>query len=163
MLYASSVSAQELTISGTVISKVTGDALPGANIVVKGTQLGTTTDVEGKFRLNLVGMSQATLVVSFIGYRTVEIPVTSSTQDLGISLDEDVLKLSGVVVTGVATSVSRRNLANSVATVSASELIARRANAGARVERQIRRREREPKHRRARRRHQRRSARHFDH
>ena len=71
MLYASSgVSAQELTISGTVISKATGDALSGANNVVKGTQLGTTTDVEGKFLLNLVGMDRATLVVSFIGYRT---------------------------------------------------------------------------------------------
>src|SRR5574341_296431 len=123
MLYASSVSAQELTVSGTVISKGTGEALPGANIVVKGSQLGTTTDVNGKFRLSLVGMSRATLVVSFIGYRTVEVPVTSSTPDLGISLDEDILKLSGVVVTGLATSVAKRNVANSVAVVTSDQLV----------------------------------------
>src|SRR5574341_1970436 len=99
MLYASSVSAQELTI------------------------LGTTTDVNGKFRLSLVGMSRATLVVSFIGYRTVEVAVTSSTPDLGISLDEDILKLSAVVVTGLATSVAKRNVANSVAVVTSDQLV----------------------------------------
>jgi TonB-linked SusC/RagA family outer membrane protein len=122
-LFAASVSAQELVIAGTVVSKGTGDALPGANIVVKGTQLGTTTDASGKFRLTLSGMSRATLAVSFIGYKTVEIAVTSSTQELGVALEEDILKLSGVVVTGLATSVAKRNIANSVATVTAQELV----------------------------------------
>jgi TonB-dependent SusC/RagA subfamily outer membrane receptor len=123
MLFAANVTAQELAISGTVVSKASGEYLPGANVVVRGTQLGTTTDVNGAFRLLLTGMNQATLVVSFIGYKTVEERVTASTSNLTVSLDEDVLKLSEIVVTGLATSVKRTNLANAVATVSAQELL----------------------------------------
>ncbi len=123
LLLAANGSAQDLAISGTVVSKVSGEYLPGANVVVKGTQLGTTTDVNGAFRLLLTGMNQATLVVSFIGYKPVETRVTASTSALTVSLDEDVLKMSEVVVTGLATSVKRTNLANSVATVTASELL----------------------------------------
>lgn len=123
MLCSVRATAQDLAISGTVVSKASGEYLPSANVVVKGTQLGTTTDVNGNFRLLLSGMNQATLVVSFIGYKTVEVQVTSSTSALTVSLEEDVLKLSEVVVTGLATSVKRTNLANSVATVSAQELV----------------------------------------
>ncbi len=123
LLYASSVSAQELVISGAVASKTSGEFLPGANVLVKGTNFGTTTDVNGNFRLNLTNMSRATLVISFIGYKTAEVEVTASAQALNVSLDEDVLKLSEIVVTGLATSVARRNLANAVATVSAQELV----------------------------------------
>lgn len=116
------VAAQELNVSGTVLAKDTDEGLPGANVKLKGTTLGTTTDANGKFRVQTPGMSQATLVVSFIGYRTVEINVTGA-QEVTITLEEDVLKLSEVVVTGLATSVKRTNLANSVATVSAQELV----------------------------------------
>ena len=123
MLHAANVTAQDLAISGTVVSKVNGEFLPGANVVVKRTQLGTTTDVNGSFRLLLTGMNEATLVVSFIGYKTVETRITANTSALTVSLDEDILKLSEVVVTGLATSVKRTNLANSVATVSARELL----------------------------------------
>ncbi len=123
VLYAASIGAQELVVAGTIASKETGEALPGANILVVGTQLGTSSDANGKFRLNLKGLSRAKLIVSFIGYKTDEVEVAASTQDLGIILEEDVLRLSGVVVTGLATSVAKRNLANAVATVSADELV----------------------------------------
>src|SRR5262245_32794752 len=116
--------SQELTISGTVTAQESGDFLPGANVAVKGTSFGTTTDVNGDFRLRLTGMSSATLVLSFIGYKPKEIQVPTGGQALNIALEEDVLKLSEVVVTGVATSVARRNLANAVATVSSNELVA---------------------------------------
>ncbi|MGH7493237.1 MAG: SusC/RagA family TonB-linked outer membrane protein [bacterium] len=116
--------SQELTISGTVTAQESGDFLPGANVAVKGTSFGTTSDVNGDFRLKLTGMSSATLVVSFIGYKTKELQVPAGGGALNIALEEDVLKLSEVVVTGVATSVARRNLANAVATVSANELVA---------------------------------------
>ncbi|MGH7595753.1 MAG: SusC/RagA family TonB-linked outer membrane protein [bacterium] len=123
MLYASSVSAQEMVVSGAVASKASGEFLPGANVLVKGTNFGTTTDVNGSFRLNLTNMSRATLVISFIGYKTAEVEVTANVQALNVSLEEDVLKLSEIVVTGLATSVARRNLANAVATVSSQELV----------------------------------------
>jgi len=114
---------QALEISGTVTEQLTGDPLPGANISVKGTNLGTASDRNGNFNLTLPNANQATLVVSFIGFFEQEVTVNQSTSSLNISMDEDVLKVSEIVVTGLATSVKRRNLANSVGTVSAKELI----------------------------------------
>ena len=114
---------QALEISGTVTEQLTGDPLPGANIYVKGTNLGTASDRNGNFNLTLPNANQATLVVSFIGFFEQEVTVNQSTSSLNISMDEDVLKVSEIVVTGLATSVKRRNLANSVGTVSAKELI----------------------------------------
>ncbi|MFQ5677749.1 MAG: carboxypeptidase-like regulatory domain-containing protein, partial [bacterium] len=119
----SAAMAQNLEISGTVTEALTGDPLPGANISVKGTNLGTATNVNGDFTMTLPYANQVTLVVSFIGFITQEVTVNQSTSSLNISMDEDVLKVSEVVVTGLATSVKRRNLANSVGTVSARELI----------------------------------------
>ncbi|NIV92452.1 TonB-dependent receptor [candidate division KSB1 bacterium] len=112
-----------LEIEGTVTEELTGDPLPGANVALKGTNLGTATDANGVFSLRLPNFTEATLVASFIGYKTREITVTESTQNLNIVLEEDVLKVSEVVVTGLATSVKRRNLAHSVGTVSSKELI----------------------------------------
>lgn len=115
--------AQQLSVSGIVVSREFGEPLPGANILIKGTNFGTSSDESGRFRLSIQNMSQATLIVSFIGYKTQEIPVDASTGELTIEMEEDVLKLSEVVVTGLATSVAKRNLANAVATVSADELV----------------------------------------
>jgi TonB-linked SusC/RagA family outer membrane protein len=123
MLMISTALSQSLEISGTVTESVTGDPLPGANIAVKGTNLGAATDRDGAFSIRLPNSSQATIVVSFIGFVTKEIDVTASTSNLDVALDEDVLKLSEIVVTGLATSVKKRNLANSVGTVSAKELL----------------------------------------
>ncbi len=122
VLSVSMVVAQALEIAGTVTESITGDALPGANVAVKGTNLGTTTDRDGKFNMSLPNFTQATLVVSFIGYKTEQVTVTASTSSLNIAMKEDVLKVSEVVVTGLATSVKKRNVANSVGTVSAKEL-----------------------------------------
>ncbi len=122
LVCANLVMAQELNVSGTVTARESDEGLPGANVKLKGTTLGTSTDANGKFRVQAPGMSQATLVVSFIGYRTVEVSVTGS-QDVTVALEEDVLKLSEVVVTGLATSVARQNLANAVATVTSAELV----------------------------------------
>ncbi|MFQ5753163.1 MAG: SusC/RagA family TonB-linked outer membrane protein, partial [bacterium] len=119
----SAVFAQVLEITGMVTEMVNGEGLPGANIAVKGTTLGTASDANGNFSIRLRNFTEATLVVSFIGYKTAEVNVTSSTSNLNISLEEDVLKTSEVIVTGLATSVKRRNLANSVGTVSAKELV----------------------------------------
>src|SRR5699024_12052432 len=60
--------AQE-TISGTVTDAQTGEALPGVNIIVKGTTTGTSTDANGEFELTVESL-QDTLVVSFVGYQT---------------------------------------------------------------------------------------------
>ncbi|MFQ5603277.1 MAG: SusC/RagA family TonB-linked outer membrane protein [bacterium] len=119
----SAVLGQVLEIAGTVTEAETGEGLPGANIAVKGTNLGTASDVNGKFNIRLPNFTQATLEVSFIGFKTLEVNVTESTNNLAIAMEEDILKTSEVVITGLATSVKKRNLANSVGTVSAKELI----------------------------------------
>ncbi|RMF58843.1 MAG: SusC/RagA family TonB-linked outer membrane protein, partial [Calditrichaeota bacterium] len=113
---------QALEISGQVVEAGTGEPLPGANVAVKGTNLGTATNSQGKFNIRLPNFTQATLVVSFIGYVSQEVNVNQSTSNLTVQLEEDVLKVSEVVVTGYATSVKRRNLAHAVGTISAREL-----------------------------------------
>ena len=114
--------AQSLEISGFVTDEAE-QPLPGANIQVRGTNLGTATGINGQFKIILPNSNKATLEVSFIGYITKEIEVNGSTSDLNIVMKEDVLKVSEIVVTGLATSVKKRNLANSVGTVSAKELV----------------------------------------
>lgn len=120
---ASSALAQGLSVSGTIISADNGDPLPGAEVQVKGTFTGTTTDAKGKFSLLIPDQSSATLVVNYIGYKEKEVDVSSNTSSLSIELEEQIIRGSEVVVTGLATSVKRRNLANSVGTISEEELV----------------------------------------
>ncbi len=82
---------------------------------------GTTTDVDGHFSIELP-MGPQVLVFSFVGYRTQEVTVPPEMTSLAIRLEEDVLGLEEVVVTGLATSVRRSNLAHAVATINAAEL-----------------------------------------
>ncbi|GAA4397949.1 TonB-dependent receptor [Nibrella viscosa] len=108
------------TISGTVRAE-NGTPIPGANVVVKGTSTGTATAADGTYRIALPRQN-ATLVFSSIGYQSREIAVgTSNTID--VTLTEDVAYLEEVVVTGLATSIKRSNLANAISTVSARELV----------------------------------------
>lgn len=108
---------------GTVQGNIT-DAynigLPGASIVIKGTTNGVTSDFDGNYELT-VGSFPATLVFSYLGYETKEMQVTGSTT-LNVSLAESATGLDEVVVSGLASTVKRKNLANSVATVSAEAL-----------------------------------------
>ena len=109
---------------GTVTRKITdgttGQPLPAANVVVKGTTLGTTSDFDGNYELTLDAFP-ATLVFSSLGYAPLEREVTQATE-LNVTLSESATGLDEVVVTGLATSVKRSNAANAVASVSAEEL-----------------------------------------
>src|SRR5699024_10910534 len=66
------VQAQDLAVEGKVVDAGMGEPLPGVNIAVKGTTIGTTSDAEGQFQLN-VPSGNDTLRFSFIGYQTKEI------------------------------------------------------------------------------------------
>jgi TonB-linked SusC/RagA family outer membrane protein len=114
---------QAQSVSGTVTDAATGESIPGANVLVKGTQLGTTTDLGGRYEITLP-FGERIIEFSFVGYRTreVEVPEGEDAYALDVALEEDVLGLDEVVVTGLASSVRRANLANSVETVSAREL-----------------------------------------
>ncbi len=91
---------QNVQQAGVVKGQVTdknGDAVIGATIKVKNAQTGTVTDFDGNFTLNVQG--PGTLVVSYIGYLTKEIPFTVG-QSLNISIEEDATALDEVVVVG---------------------------------------------------------------
>lgn len=113
--------AQDRVIEGTVVSASDGLPLIGATVVKKGSTSGVTTDLDGKFKIEL--SKPEVLVVSFIGFAEKEIAVNpDQTGDLTIRLEEDITKLNEVVVSGLASSVKRSNLGNAVAIVSSEEL-----------------------------------------
>ena len=85
------------TITGLVISGEDNQPIPGANVIIKGKQIGTVTDANGKFTIQ--ASPQDVLLISFIGYLKEEVPVGSSTS-VNISLVPDVAKLDEVVVIG---------------------------------------------------------------
>lgn len=119
LMLSVSVAYAQKTVSGTVTDGSSGEALVGVNVIVKGSATGALTDLDGNFRLE--APEGAVLMFSFVGYGTTEVTVgTASTID--VSLKEDVTSLDEVVVTGLATSVKRSNLASSVATVNAKTL-----------------------------------------
>ncbi|WP_026814763.1 TonB-dependent receptor [Arenibacter certesii] len=112
----------QLQVTGTV-SDDQGQPLPGASIVEKGTTNGTQTDFDGNFSLDLTG-ADATLVVSYIGFSTKEIPVTDGA-NLNITLEESAAGLDEVVVVGYGTQ-KKANVSGATSTVDFEEVIADR-------------------------------------
>ncbi|MDR1881336.1 MAG: SusC/RagA family TonB-linked outer membrane protein [Prevotella sp.] len=99
--------------SGTVTDASNGEPLIGVNIVLKGGQTGTVTDVGGEFSIE--ALAGSTFVISYIGYFTQEIKVSNQT-NLQITLKEDTKSLDEVVVVGYGT-MNRKNLATAISTV----------------------------------------------
>jgi len=119
MMLPASLLAQNKTLTGK-ITDANGNPIAGVSIVVKQTTQGTATDAEGKFKL--IVPANATIIISSTGFKSQTIKADAIAADLVIKLQEDVAHLDEVVVTGLATSVKRRNLANAVATISSKEL-----------------------------------------
>jgi Ca-activated chloride channel family protein len=90
--------AQERTITGTVTAAADGSAIPGVNIVLKGTKTGAITDAQGKYKLT-VPAKGGTLVFSFIGYKNTEVKLGINNV-VNVTMAEDVQQLSEVVITG---------------------------------------------------------------
>lgn len=98
-LYSNGTSSdQQNNVTGTVVDAATGEALPGVAVVIKGTTLGTNTDIEGRFSIALPSRS-VTIVVSFIGFATQEINVNQG-QNVKIALETELSQLEEVVVVG---------------------------------------------------------------
>lgn len=99
LLISSSFGVAQTTISGKVTDGGTGEPIAGANIVVKGTVLGTISNTSGEFTLTTKDAPPLTLVFSFIGYATQEFNVTdANTKDLTVQLLEQTLLGQEVVV-----------------------------------------------------------------
>ncbi|RAV98037.1 SusC/RagA family TonB-linked outer membrane protein [Pseudochryseolinea flava] len=121
-LYAGRPGQSAHTVSGTITSADDGAPMPGVNILVKGTLIGTATDADGKYSLELPD-GNGTLVVTFIGYERQEIEVAGRTS-INITLTADVSQLAEVVVIGYGTQ-SKETLTGSVATVDAENIVKR--------------------------------------
>ena len=111
----------QFTATGRVID-TRGEGLPGATITIVGVTRGTTTDVDGNYRLQVPGNS-AQLAVSYTGFKTVTVSVSSASPIANVTMEDDFSSLEEVVVSGLATTVKRSNLANAVSSVTSNELI----------------------------------------
>ena len=116
--------AQNGTISGVVTEAKSGEALPGVNVVLEGTQTGTASDADGYFTFD-APVGDYTLAASFVGYETFTAPVTvteGETTEVNVELTSDFAELDEVVVTGVSVGTSTRKTAFAVSKVSEEDL-----------------------------------------
>lgn len=109
----------EEEISGTVTDAQSGDALPGVNVMVKGTTTGTSTDDTGAFELTVPSL-QDTLIFSFIGYQSQEVPI-SGRSELNISLQSEAISGEELVVTGYGVQ-RKSDVTGSIGMVSSDDL-----------------------------------------
>ena len=114
-LFAQVITAQEINVSGKVIDEQR-NAIPGVNIVVKGTSRGTQTGFDGVF--NLRAKEGSVLVVSFLGMKEVEVPATKS---MNITLVDILSQLETIVVVGYGTQ-SKKKLTDNIARVTAKDI-----------------------------------------
>ena len=113
-----SISAQNVTVKGTVKDK-TGETVIGASVVQKGnTGNGTITDIDGNFTLSVPG--NATLVISYVGMTTQEVALKGKTQ-INVVLEDDAQALEEVVVIGYGTA-KKKDLTGAVSTVKGADL-----------------------------------------
>ncbi len=120
-LLSSSATLAQYTVRGKV-SDASGQALPGVNLAIKGTSIGSVTDATGSYQITTRQNGPATLVFSAVGFASRSVDVRDATT-LNVSLTETINNLEEVVVTGLASSIKRSNLANAVSTISAQQLL----------------------------------------
>jgi TonB-dependent starch-binding outer membrane protein SusC len=109
---------EQLVIKGNV-TDASGAAIPGANVLEKGTNNGAVTDIDGNFTLRVLS-SESILVVSFLGYLAEEITVGNQT-NIKVSLVENIETLNEVVVVGYG-SMQRSNVTGSISSIKADDL-----------------------------------------
>lgn len=97
---ATVVQAQQYKLRGVVSDGTTGETLIGANVLLKGTTTGTTTDIDGRFELLVNELPPYTLVVSYIGYTPLELVVKSIDKELKLKLATDQVLLGETEVVG---------------------------------------------------------------
>ena len=114
------VSAQQRVITGKVISDEDGLGLPGATVLVKGTTVGTTTDLDGNYSINVPAGSDV-LIFSFVGLETSEEAIGNRTV-INITLTTDASQLSEVVVTAIGIEREKKALGYGVTSVGSEQL-----------------------------------------
>ncbi|WP_299396660.1 TonB-dependent receptor [uncultured Gelidibacter sp.] len=119
-LFLGSAYAQQskIEVKGTITEANTGALVPGATVIEKGTTNGAATDFDGNYSITV--NSDATLVISFMGFTTVEVKVNGRSE-ISVSLKEDVASLDEIVVVGYS-SLKRESLTGALQTVDGDDL-----------------------------------------
>ena len=116
---------QDGQITGTVRDAVTGQALPGVNVVVQELVIGAATSVDGTYTIEDVAPGQYTLVASFIGFKNYQVSVNvtaGQTVTQNIDLEEDLIGLDEVVVTGQGSGIEKRRLSTTIDVITPKQL-----------------------------------------
>ena len=116
-----SASAQTRIVTGRVVDSLTGEPVTTGQVTVQGSTVSSTIRDDGTFTVALPARD-ASIVVRSIGFKRKDVAVPASQSSADVSLARDFFQLEAIVVTGQATGVEKRNLANSVSTVSAAQL-----------------------------------------
>jgi TonB-linked SusC/RagA family outer membrane protein len=119
LLMGASLFGQSIRVMGTVTSQQDGTTIPGVSVMVRGTTMGTVTDINGRYELQVA--PTGSLIFSFIGYTTREVRVDGR-EVINVALAEEVFEIEGVVVTALGISRERRALSYSVQGVSGDDI-----------------------------------------
>lgn len=119
-VFVSEVWAQDRVVSGKITSSDDGSSLPGVNVVLKGTTVGTITDIDGNYKIS-VPASGGTLVFSFIGLTTQEAEIGARSV-IDVAMASDVKQLTEVVVTAVGIEREKKALGYSVANLTSDQV-----------------------------------------
>lgn len=120
LLFAVIVAFAQRSVNGSVTAAEDGSGIPGVNVVLKGTTTGTTTDLDGNYRLS-VPEEGGTLVFSFIGLAAQEVEIGSRSV-VDVQMIEDVEQLAEVVVTALGIERESRNIGYGIDVLEATEL-----------------------------------------
>jgi TonB-linked SusC/RagA family outer membrane protein len=119
-VFSPGLAQAQSVVSGQVVDAANLRPLPGAQVAVQGSNRGTLTDGNGRFRVE-VEQASVTLNVTFIGYRSETVSATVGT-DVRVQLSQQAVALDAIVVTGTPGGTQRRALGHDVARVSATEI-----------------------------------------
>ena len=117
---SSSYNIEEITVTGTVVSASDQSPLPGVNVIIKGTNEGTITDVNGNYTLEVEG-ENTILVFSYVGFLSEEIEVGSQSV-VNVSLAEHIEALEEIIVTGLSIERDKESLGYSVSQLQGDEV-----------------------------------------
>lgn len=127
IFFSTQITKAQYTVSGTVTDASTGETLVGVTVFDAATNAGTSTNIEGEYTLELPA-GETSLRFSSVGFVTQNIEVSGSNGEevtLDVELRSDVANLEELVVTGLASSIKRENLANAITKIDSEDLVER--------------------------------------
>lgn len=113
--------AQSRTVTGKVTSSQDGMGIPGVTVMVKGTTIGTTSDLDGMYSLN-VRPEHRTLVFTFVGMKNIELALGTQTS-INVVMEPDVLQIDEVVVTAIGVTRESKALGYAVQSVGSEDIV----------------------------------------